>query len=111
GPLVAIAAFLVVGLVLGERFSYFPVLVLASLAAGLFLWRRAGVSSVSPGLVFLPLVCGLLYYQIAVRHPAQSDLFPYLDGDLVTFEGRLEDPVRHYPDRMVGILAVDKLLL
>ncbi|HXC62622.1 MAG TPA: DNA internalization-related competence protein ComEC/Rec2, partial [Nitrospiria bacterium] len=110
-PLVAVAAFLVIGLVLGERFSYFPLLVFGSLVMGLLLWRWAQASSVPLGLILLPLLFGLFYYQLAVRYRAASDLSPYLDQNLMTFEGQLADPVRHYPDRLVGILAVDKVLL
>ncbi len=110
-PLVAVAAFLVIGLVLGERFSYFPVLVFGSLVIILLVWRWAQTSSMPFGLILLPLLFGLLYYQIAVRYRAASELSSYLDQDLLTFEGQLEDPVRHYPDRLVGVLAVNKVLL
>lgn len=110
-PLVAVAACLVIGLALGERFSYFPVLVFSSLVIILLVWRWSQTSSTPFGLILLPLLFGLLYYQIAIRYRAATDLSPYLDQDLLTFEGQLEDPVRHYPDRLVGVLAVNRMLL
>lgn len=92
-PLVAVAAFLVIGLALGERFSYFPALVFGSLVIILLVRQWAQTSSMPFSLILLPLLFGLLYYQIAIRYRVASDLSPYLDQDRLTFEGQLEDPV------------------
>jgi len=105
------ALFLVAGLVLGERFTYFPVLIFALSVLVLLVCRRTSMSSAPVGFILGALLCGLFYYQIVSRHDAISDLSPYVDKDLVTFEGQLEDPVRHYPDRQVGTLEIKEVIL
>jgi len=107
--LVAVAAFLLTGLVLGERFTYFPLLVLGLLTVILLVRRWIPDSSTPIAIILFPLLLGLFYYQIASRNRV-SDLSPYLDQGLLTFEGRIEDPVRHYADHQVGILAIQKVL-
>jgi competence protein ComEC len=110
-PLVMVASLLVIGLVLGERFFYFPLSVLGLLVVSLSVWRWFRVSSIPRGLILIPLLFGLVYYQVVVRYDSASDLSAYFDQDGTIFEGRLEDPVRHYPDRAVGVLAIDKIFL
>jgi competence protein ComEC len=110
-PLATAALFLVIGLVLGERFTYFPVLIFASSVMILLVRRRLPTSSVPVGFVLTALLFGLLYYQVVTRYLAVSGLSPYLDKTVVTFEGQLEDPVRHYPDRQIGTVDIERVLL
>ncbi len=101
-PLVGIALAYLIGLVLGEAFTYFP---LSTVLAGSVAVAGGVITVFCRNRSVFPLVLlaamtliGVLRVQVDTRFISSEDLSRYATGEAVSTIGILWDPIQHGPD-------------
>ncbi len=108
----SLTAALIVGLILGSEFPYFPlsvsVLLLLILLSASLIERFAWVTACQATSLCAVLLSGVVYWSLAVESSSRSLRIEPSSESLVELTGRVVQPVQQGPDRLILVVRLDE---